>query len=105
MYSTACWPAWPVGGAAPGTAAGVATIGETCAAAACVFGMILSVSRRISFTLMTIESHSRFSEETSTCAMAPVLVPLVVALPCAELAEANWVEASELIFTLRAALR
>ena len=33
------------------------------------------------------------------------LVPVVVAAPEAELDEANWVEASELIFTLRAALR
>jgi hypothetical protein len=76
-----------------------------CAAAACVFGMILSVSRSISFTLMTIESHSLFSEATSTCAVPPVLEPLVVAAPEAEFDEANWVEASELIFTLRAALR
>src|SRR4051812_43940441 len=84
--ATACNP-----GGAPGATAGAAA---GCAALAA--GSTLSVSRRISLTLITIDSQSLFSEATSTCAVAPVLAPLVVAAPEAEFDEANCVEASEL---------
>src|SRR5215218_3378770 len=94
------------GCATAGCAAGGVPAGAGAAATgAAPAGNTLSVSRRISFTLMTIDSQSLFSEATSTCAVAPVLAPLVVAAPEAEFDEANCVEASELIFTLRAALR
>src|SRR3954464_6713627 len=97
--ATACRP-----GGAPGVA-GATTTGAADGWAALAAGSTLSVSRRISFTLTTIDSQSLFSEATSTWAVAPVLAPVVVAAPVAEFDEANWVEASELIFTLRAALR
>src|SRR5262245_44246540 len=106
MNSTDCCGAMIVAGAAgaPGAGAAAGAVIATAAAAA-VFGITLSVSRRISLTLVTIESHSLFSDDTSTCAVAPVLVPVVVDAPLAEFDEANCVEASELIFTLRTALR
>src|SRR6185295_15838664 len=85
--ATGCRP-----GGEPG-AAGAATAGAAAGCAALGPGSTLSVSRRISFTLTTIDSHSLFSEVTSTCAVAPVLAPLVVAAPEAELDEANCVEA------------
>src|SRR5829696_213642 len=91
------------GCAAGGVPAGAGAAASGAAATACAVpapGNTLSVSRRISFTLTTIDSQSLFSEATSTCAVAPVLAPLVVAAPEAEFDEANWVEASELIFTL-----
>jgi hypothetical protein len=53
--------------------------------------------------LTTIDSQA-FLEETSTCAVAPVLAPVVVAAPVARVGS-ELGGASELIFTLRAALR
>jgi hypothetical protein len=64
-------------------------------------GMILSVSRRMSFTFCTSDSHSLFSASTSICAVPPVVdVEVGVAPPVP-----NCVDAVDCIFTLRLALR
>src|SRR5438445_3674939 len=77
---------------APGSGVGAAWVGA---------GMILSVSRRISFTFCTIDSHRLFCAARSIVEIAPVAlgppVPLVAAPNC--------VEAVDCIFTLREALR
>ena len=55
--------------------------------------MILSVSRRMSFTFCTTESHRLFCAETSMVEVAPVALTLPVwAVP-------NCVEAVDCIFT------
>ena len=61
--------------------------------------MILSVSRRISFTFCTIDSHRLFCAVTSMVEVAPVAFGPAVAL-----AAPNCVEAVEVILTLREAL-
>src|ERR671931_233608 len=91
-------------GAAPGAAAGAAAAAGTAAvaaasAAALGAGMILSVSRRISFTFCTIESQRLFCAVTSMVEVAPV------ALGVPACAVPNCVEAVDCIFTLREALR
>src|SRR5437868_10033915 len=96
----ATWPAAGIGGcaaAAPGVAAGAgAPAALTCCAGR---GMILSVSRRISFTFCTIDSQRLFWALRSIVETAPVVPGAAVC------AAPNCVEAVEVIFTLRAALR
>src|SRR5205814_5143257 len=87
------------GGWAPGAvdAAGApaaAPSGTACADA----GMILSVSRRMSFTFCTIDSQRLFCASTSIVEVAPVAFGPPVAAP-------NCVEAVDCILTLREALR
>ena len=85
----------PGAGAAPGAAA---TAGPGSAASVGA-GMILSVSRRISFTFCTIDSHRLFCAATSMVDTAPVTAgPLVAVCP-------NCVDAVDCIFTLREADR
>src|SRR2546430_15525498 len=84
---------------APGATGGCAGTAADVAAA----GRILSVSRRISFTFSTIDSHSLFSAVTSMVAVAPV-----VAAPEAAPAPApppKSVDAVDFIVTFRDALR
>jgi hypothetical protein len=87
-------------GAAPGAAAGGAGGGANCVPA----GMILSVSRRMSFTFCTTDSQRRFSARTSICAVPPVVevaAPPVGVVPAAP----NCVDAVDCILTFRLALR
>jgi hypothetical protein len=90
-------------GAAPGAPAGAADAGAAgvaaASAAALGAGMILSVSRRISFTFCTMESQRLFCAVTSMVEVAPV------ALGVPACAVPNCVEAVDCIFTLREALR
>src|SRR5213079_1876986 len=97
------------GAAGPGAVAlcpGPGATGGGCtgmAAAVAAAGRILSVSRRISFTFSTIDSHSLFSAVTSMVAVAPVVAaPEAAAAP---VPPPNSVDAVDFIVTLRAALR
>src|SRR6266404_267470 len=85
--------------AVPAVAGGATAAAALATAVALGAGMILSVSRRISFTFCTTESHRLFCALTSMVEVAPVaLVVPVCAVP-------NCVDAVDCIFTLRAALR
>src|SRR5437868_12756416 len=87
------------GAAADTVPAAAAGMGEAASAAALDAGISLSVSRRISFTFCTTDSHKLFCAATSIIEVAPVaLGPPACGLP-------NCVEAIDCIFTLRVALR
>src|ERR1043166_2750440 len=96
----ATWPAAGIGGcgaAVPGVAAGaIAPPALACCAGS---GMILSVSRRIAFTFCTIDSQRLFCALRSIVETAPVVPGAAVCVA------PNCVDAVEVIFTLRAALR
>src|SRR5437879_11260921 len=95
-----CGAAGPAAAACPAAGATGGCIGTADVAAA---GRILSVSRRISFTFCTIESHRLFSALTSMVAVAPVAAgPEAAAAP---VPPPNSVDAVDFIVTLRAALR
>src|SRR6266496_2388912 len=95
--TTSGWVPGATGGCAPGVADAA---GSGVGAAVWVgAGMILSVSRRISFTFCTSDSQRLFCAATSIVEVAPVAFePAVAAAP-------NCVEAVDCIFTLREALR
>src|SRR6185503_17797652 len=90
-----------IGGCAPGTAGGEEGAAAGAVAVAAVdAGTILSVSRSMSLTFCTIESHRLFCAATSITEMAPVALGPALAVPV----EPNCVEAVDCIFTLRDAL-
>jgi hypothetical protein len=70
-------------------------------ASAAPAGRIRSVSRRISRTFCTIDSHRLFCAATSITEVAPVVAGPAVAVLLAP----NWVDEVDCIFTLREALR
>src|SRR5712692_3519745 len=95
----AAGPAAPAACPAPGATGGGCIATADVAAA----GRILSVSRRISFTFCTIDSHRLFSALTSMVAVAPVAAgPDAAAAP---VPPPNSVDAVDFIVTFRAALR
>src|SRR5947199_10426818 len=108
MTEAASWQLGAGGAAGPGAVALCPAAGATggcagMAAAVAAAGRILSVSRRISFTFCTIDSHRLFSALTSMVAVAPVAAGPEA--PAAPVPPPNSVDAVDFIVTLRAALR